>query len=287
MNKMRKSAASLSAFFVALLFVTTSALSAENKGSLEYGKYDETELKQCYKKKFFGQSIGKCINAGKFGYGAEGNIKILTFSHSETGEIGAILLSEDRKTFKVSGKTITYGITCSASSSNSSKWSYSLGYSVSLPPAPAVSVVDILSAVITRGMKSKAGARASQPATATKTGSSVSSGYAGAATSSEWSKLMSAAAAGCTFSPDPAIFSGTSEITIFKMAIDVEFSAGEWKLNKSNGGGSAKIYMNMTPIVQVGHEKVGFKVAGKKVSWTLPGFTFSKDFQILSQDINF
>ena len=287
MNWGRNSVMSLTAILVAVLVGPKAGGAAENKGILEYKKYEEVDLKQCYKKKFFGVSVGKCIDAGKFGYGSAGQVKILTFSHSETGEIGGILLSEERKTFKISGKTIEYGISCSANSAGSAKWSYSLGNSVSIPPTPAISVVDILSAVITRGMKAKSGAQAGQPATATKTGSTVSNGYAGAVTSSEWSKLMSAATAGCSFNPNPEVFSGTDAITIFKMAVDIEFSADEWKFNKSSGGGSAKIYMNMSPIVQVGNQKVGFKVVGKKVSWTLPGFTIAKDMQIISQPLAF
>lgn len=269
-------------------YVPTHLEAASSKAAVSYNKFEQVSLEKCFKKKFFTETVKKCINPGKVGGGVNGQASVLTFANDDTGEIGAVLLAEQNFVVELFGKKVTIGAVCSYNNTKSSSFGFFAGYSLSTPAIPSISVVDILSAAVSARMKAASGAMKGVSPTATRTGGKFNSGYAGAVSSSKFKSLMSAAAAGCTLKyPDYKLFSGIKSIELYKAGVEFSTAATNWKLNPANGSASVLLETKITAIAKVGGEKIKFKVLGKSVSWDLPGYSVKEGKKLTNKTIGF
>lgn len=258
------------------------------KAAVSYNKFEQISLKKCFKKKFFSETVKKCIKPGKVGGGVNGLASVLTFANDETGEIGAVLLAEQNFIVELFGKKVTIGAVCSYNNTKSSSFSFFAGYSLSPPAIPSVSVVDILSAAVSARLKAASGAMKGVSPTATRTNGRFNSGYVGALPSSKFKSLMSAAAVGCTLKyPDYKLFSGIKSIELFKAGVEFSTAATNWKVNTDNGSAAVLLQTKITAIAKVGGKKIKFKVLGKRVSWKLPGYSVKKGKTLTNDKISF
>jgi hypothetical protein len=273
--------------FIWAISTSDNAQAASAGQAVSYNKFSDVSLKKCWSKKFFGQKVEKCINPGSVGGGVNGTASVLTFANADTGEVGAVLVLEQNFVVKIFGQSVAIGATCTYNNSKSSSAGFFVGYSLSTPPIPSVSVVDILTAAVSARLKAVKGPMAGASTTAAKSGGRFNSGYTGAVDNSKFKSLLSNAAAGCTLRyPDAKLFSGIPSIDLYKVGINFAVGAVNWSIS-SNGGASVTLQMSMEPIAQVGGEKVSFKVLGNKVSWNLPGYAFKKQVSLMNQRVGF
>ncbi|ABK45537.1 hypothetical protein Mmc1_3046 [Magnetococcus marinus MC-1] len=267
-------------------FQVGSAKAASYQPAVSYNEYSETKLEKCYQEKFFGEKIKKCIKAGTIGGGVNGQASLLTFANEDTGEIGAVLLAEQNFVVNLFGTKIEVGAICQYNNSKKAETGVFLGYSLSTPAIPSVSIKDIVVAVITRAAAAKVGSMANKAATAKVSNGKASSGYAGAVASASFNQLMSAGVSGCTLNtPDMKLFSGIKGVDLFKAGIQFTMVADKININTSTGSASVVLTATSEAIAKVGGEKVSFSVAGQKVKWSLPGFEVKEGVTLMKKTI--
>ena len=261
---------------------------------LGYNEYKETKLESCAGVKILGKKIKECIKAGKIGGGVNGELQLVTFANAETGALGATLIAQQNFVVNLLGEKITIGAVCTFNSGARTGYDYFLGYSLSTPPIPSVSVVDILLAAITKGAKSTAAKKppvANTTPTAKANGKGVSSGFAGNVSNADFKKLMSSAAAGCAPKfPDSKVFSGIKSISLFKAGINISLSATDWKIDPNKGKVGVKFNASIKPEAKIGGDKVKacVKAAGQKkcVKLKIPGKSIKKNITIMKKKFN-
>ena len=276
-------------FFI-LLFVifgwTDTAYSqAPASPAWGYDKSSKVSLRKCFSAKFFGQRIKKCVNPGSVGAGVKGSASIVTFTNADDGEVGAVLILQHNYHIEMFGQKATIGATCTFNSTKSSSIEFEIGHSLSTPPIPSISVLDILNAAVAAKKKAAKEVMRGVTPTAKRKGGKFSSGYAGALKNSAFRALLSEAASGCSLRyPDYKLFRGVPKVDLYKVGISFMAGAANWKFFR-DGGASTTLKMAMTPKAKLGGNKISFKVAGQRVRWKLPSHRFKKNISLVSHKI--
>lgn len=277
--------------FLILLFVifgwTDPAYSeAPASPAWEYNKSSKVRLRKCFSEKFVGVRVKECINPGSVGARVKGSASIVTFANANDGEVGAVLILQHDYRLDMFGQKVTIGATCTFNSTKSSVIEFEIGHSLSTPPIPSISVVDILTAAVAAKKKAAKGIMRGANPTAKKRGGKFSSGYAGALKNSTFKALLSEAASGCSLRyPDYKLFRGVPKVDLYKVGISFMVGATNWKFFR-DGGASITLKMAMTPNAKLGGNKISFKVAGQRVRWKLPSYRFKKNISLISHELS-
>jgi hypothetical protein len=277
----------IAAFILGAALVAAPIAAGEYKAALAYDEKSSVKLRKCFSKSFFGQKVKKCIDVGSIGGGVSGSAALQTFADEESGEIGAVMEADQNFLVILFGKKIKLGVVCTFNSGASTSYGYTFGFALSIPPVPSVSVVDILNSTQRRVVVAKTGPMAGKAKNVRSIAGKLSSGYAGAVSSPNFRKLMSAGARGCALrTNDYTLFSGIDGVDLFKVGISFDVGASKWKLVPETASASVAFNVKMTAVAKVGGQKISFSVLGEKVSWKLPGFSVKKSFTLLSQTLS-
>ena len=275
-----------SALFLLMFFVVGDAnAQAPVSRAWEYDKSSTLSLRKCFREKFLGVKVGHCINPGKMGGGSKGSASVVTFANADDGTVGGMLILQHDYHVEAFGKKTTIGVTCAFNHTKSSSVEFFVGHSLSTPPIPSISVVDILTVAISAKMKASKGIMRGVKSTANKTGTKFNSGYAGAVKNSAFKALVSQAASGCTFRhPDYKLFRGVPGVEIYKVGVNFVAGASNWKFFR-DGGASVDVKMSMTPSAKIGGNRIRVKVAGQTIKWKLPSYKFEKNISLVSHNL--
>jgi len=113
------------------------------------------------------------------GGGVKGSASVVTFANANDGTVGAVLILQHNYHVEMFEQKATIGATCAFNSTKSSTIEFEIGHSLSTPPIPSISVLDILNAAVAAKKKAAKEVMRGVTPTAKRKGGKFSSGYAG------------------------------------------------------------------------------------------------------------